>query len=603
MFEHAFIPPSFQRPAASSPRRAVRRLFSVGLAVMMMVGSGLLNGTAPLPVPTVHAQDPLPAPTLLSPPDGTTTTVSNYPPLGIPELRWAPVPGATAYRIQCSQDIAFTNIRLELVTANTRYTPADAGVFSDGAWYWRVRVESPSPPSDYSAIGSFTKQWASPTNKPVLTAPANGATLAFYDAPDFSWQPVTGAAFYRFQIAASPDGFSSPLYNQGTLAPTHQPALKRANGVYYWRVVPVSPANRDGTPSEVRAFTLSYSQVPTLLTPANGSNPVFTPSFRWTAVRGAQFYRLQYTTDPSFSAQVTQVDTRNTTYTPIDPLRNDVNYYWRVQAWSGQSNSDWGGPWTFVKKWYTQTVLLTPVNNYQYVEHPLFSWTPVPGASIYKLEVSPENTFPPVGGGFTAWTANPFYVYPDQDWSFRTTWYWRVTPMDSSNSQEGVPSVVSSFAYRPTAGAPQLIHPPYFYSPQDPNLGYLETLQPHEERAVAWPILMWHRLLTSTLVPNEQVAAYRIQVDDDPLFDSPNWTFDTENLSAVPTADAPFTPVAGRDYYWRVRPLDGLGGSEIGQWSQRWRARFDASLGLSPLPTATLLRPIHGAEWASRPSR
>ncbi len=52
---------------------------------------------------------------------------------------------------------------------------------------------------------------------------------------------------------------------------------------------------------------------------------------------GAQFYRLQYTTDPSFSAGVTQEDTRNTAYTPTDTLPNDVNYYWRVRVHSGSS--------------------------------------------------------------------------------------------------------------------------------------------------------------------------------------------------------------------------------------------------------------------------
>src|SRR3972149_1784778 len=97
---------------------------------------------------------------------------------------------------------------------------------------------------------------------------------------------------------------------------------------------------------------------------------------------------LQYSTDPSFATAVTSVTTRNTTYTPLSTLPNDVNYYWRVRAYSGNSISGWSSIMTFVKKWYTQPVLLTPVNNFQYSKDPFFSWTPVAGASYYKIEVN-----------------------------------------------------------------------------------------------------------------------------------------------------------------------------------------------------------------------
>ncbi len=584
------ILPRFSFLFSPQTRPTRRRLLSVSL--VLLIGSSLLVTPVQLPA---HAQD---APTPLSPAGGTTTTTDNYPPLGIPEFTWTPVAGTTAYRIQFSQDIGFSNIPFQVTTPNTSYTPTSANTFSDGIWYWRVRVESPSA-SAYSTIMSFTKQWASSENAPTLTSPADGTTLAFFDKPVFSWQPVTGAAYYRLDIDSSPD-FISPLdYSQTTLAPSHQPANKLANGTYHWRVIPLDPANREGTSSEVREFTVNYNKVPTLLEPADDSEPTFTPTFRWTAMRGAEFYRLQYSTDPTFDTAVNQVDTRNTTYTPYTPLGalpNDVNYYWRVRVHSGKSVAEeWSETWSFIKKWYTQTVLLTPVNLYQYVEYPLLSWTPVPGASRYKVEVSPENTFPPVSGGFSAYTANPFYVGPERNWPGSSIWYWRVTPVDRDNN-EGLPSNVSSFKYNPTAGAPQLIHPLYYYSPKDPNLQHLQILQPREDRTVAIPTFMWHRFLTSTLIPNDQAAAYRVQVDDDPLFWSPNWTFDTENLSAVPTADNPFTPTAGTDYYWHVRPLDGLGGVEVGQWSQRWRTRIDTTRGLTPTSDITLLRPAHGYE-------
>ena len=538
----------------------------------------------PLPLAAAAAS---PAPTLLAPADATLATAAAHPPLGIPEFRWSRIGGATSYRIQFSQDVAFTT-RVEATTANTSYTPTDASKFADGLWYWRVRAESPAPAGDYSEIWAFTKQWASPGNAPVLVAPAADATLGFYDRPTFSWQTVMGAASYKFQISASADCFAAPRYSQITLAPTHQPSAKLANGVYYWRVIPLDAVARDGTPSEVRAFTANYNLTPTPLEPDDMATPSFTPTLRWTAVRGAQYYRVQYSTDPTFNTGVVSVDSRNTAYTPTSDLPNDVNYNWRVRAYSGASISDWSPPRTFVKRWYIQPQLLTPVNNAQYVRDPFFSWTPVPAASYYKVEVNTANSFPPTVQGWTATTANPFWVRPDFDRSVSPrTWYWRVTPVDRA-ANAGQPSEVFSFVYNGTALAAQQIHPLFYYEPSP-------LLRPREDRAVAWPLFMWHRITYLTT----QVAAYRVQVDDDPLFGSVNWTFDTQNLSAAPTVDRPFAPVSGRDYFWRVRPLDAMEGNEIGQWSQIWKACFDASKALSPtVGTAPiLLRPAAAAEY------
>ncbi len=545
----------------------------------------LLAGFAPLPPPAYALDAPIP----LTPADGATTTVVNYPPLGIPDFEWAPVPAATQYRLQLSQDVGFAS-KQEWTTNNTRYTPIDASKLSDGPWYWRVRVEAPSPPGAYSAIVTFTKQWATAENAPALVSPAEGATLDFYDAPAFSWQPVTGAASYRFQIASSPDGFSAPRYNQITAATAHQPAAKLANGTYYWRVIPLDAASREGTPSVVRRFVAGYNRVPVPLEPENNAYPTFTPAFHWTAVRGAEFYRLQYTTDPAFFSGVTTVDTRNTAYTPSSELANDVNYYWRVRAHAGAAISDWSPTRQFRKQWYLQPELLTPVNNYQFVSDPLFSWTPVPGAASYRFELHCVNSFPASSQcGWIVETANPFYsLRPEGNkWMGSATWYWRVTPIDGSNGL-GQPSPVASFIYSPTTLAPQLVSPLYYYPPS-------VTLQPHEDRTASLPLFTWHR----TIFSDTQAAAYRVQVDDDPLFRSLDWSFDTQNLSAVPTADQPFAPVAGKDYYWRVRVLDHVGGNLLGEWSQRWRTRIDLTLGLTQTVAAapTLLRPADGAEF------
>jgi hypothetical protein len=554
--------------------------------------------TSPYPVMAVDA------PTPLTPTNGLVTTVDNHPPQGIPEFSWTSIEGSTRYRIQFSQTIGFSTVK-EFTTPHTTYTPITVSDFPDGIWYWRVRVDAPSA-SSYSTTMQFTKQWASATNKPTLVSPGDGASIEFYDAPVFTWQPVVGAAGYRLEIDNNSD-FTVPDYTKLDIVQTsHQPETKLANGVYYWRVIPVDPANRYGTPSSYRSFSLAYgiasqgsSLIPTLLSPQHNATPTFTPTFHWTAVRAAQFYRLQYSTDPSMNANVTTVDTRNTTYTPLITLPNDVNYYWRVRTHSGNSISDWSAIFTFRKQWYIQPKLLTPSNNYQHVRFPHFSWTPVPGASYYKVEVNTVNSFPGTKSGTTA---NTFWE-PDTYEGGMQVYYWRVTPFDKNNNQ-GLPSQVFSYRSYYTSTAPHQIYPLYYYNPNEfPPPYQNEAMNPHEDRTVALPIFMWHRVYYPTFDPNAGEifgGAYRLQVSSNALFSSIDWQVDTENLSAIPTSTLQFSPTVGIPYYWRVRPLTGIGGAEIGEWSQRWVTKIDLSQGLTPTGgnAPQLIRPEEGYEFA-----
>ena len=103
-----------------------------------------------------------------------------YPPIAIPEFKWDAVDGAVLYHIQVSNDIAFTNRIIDMSTPNTSFTPYVAANFSDGVWYWRVKVEYPGTDNPYTNPPlAFTKQWATLDNKPVLLDPANAATISW----------------------------------------------------------------------------------------------------------------------------------------------------------------------------------------------------------------------------------------------------------------------------------------------------------------------------------------------------------------------------------------------------------------------------------------
>jgi hypothetical protein len=583
---------------------------SIKKAGLLFLVFSFLFGTLYTPTPVYAALNP---PALIAPANGSTKTASNTPPLGIPELKWDAVAGATSYQLQLSRDAAFT-VTADIVTTNTTFSPYDARDFTDGTWYWRVRVQSPAI-SFYSNAWTFIKQWATPENLPVLIGPANGATIDFYDTPSFSWTSVTGASSYLFQLYATHAGWaSSLLYNAITLSTSVQPHYKMVNGTsYYWRVVPVDFHDHQGTPSQERTFNASYNFVPTLLEPVDNSTPTFTPTFRWTAVKGAQFYELQYTTDSSFNSSVNYVPTTSTTFTPTDTLPNDVNYYWRVRSRSGLSLSDWSPIRQFVKRWYIKPLLLTPTLLYQKQRFPFFSWTPVPAASFYNVQVSTDPNF---SNGFSINTANTFLTTSNISLDALppgTTYYWRVTPYEK-DSVAGVPSNNGQYVSYRSSVVPDLAYPLYYYPPNAainyPGFPGVK-LNPSEDRAVPLPIFIWNRVyqpVGMSLADEGDVYAkgYLVQVDDNSFFTSVNWSVNTENTFAAPTVGNPFTPAPNTNYYWRVCPYvnsvtECTPVTTSSPWSQVWKTQFNLTKGLTPKIAGSapeLIRPTSGFEFA-----
>ncbi len=186
----------------------------------------------------------------------------------------------------------------------------------------------------------------------------------------------------------------SPLYQYDTAETKYNPLNRFSNGTYYWSVRAYDKGDTSGGSSECRPFTMQYDLVTTLLQPANNSFPIYTPQFKWTAVKGAVAYWLYYSTDSTFQSGVVSIKTTQTTYTPRESLPNDINYYWKVRVeYPGGLGPD-SAVWTFQKRWYHKPIILTPRNN-EAANMMLFSWTPVREAANYRVEVSFDPSFNP----------------------------------------------------------------------------------------------------------------------------------------------------------------------------------------------------------------
>lgn len=523
-------------------------------------------------LPVVAAPAP---PVLFQPGNGSTTSAQSYsyPPTGTPTFEWFPVEGAERYIIQIcpSPDCASTIVNQE--TYATRYTAPDAP--SDGIWYWRVRAYGDGAWGAWSTSWSFEKSWLDfGALAPQLLAPGAGATVEFFEYPIFSWSPVPGAAYYRFQFFTQPDCSGSAVYSRDVIKPTYAPTERRGRGDYYWRVVPIDHRNHQGTPSECRAFFMDYQQLPTLLSPADDVSLDFTPEFRWSAVKGAKNYRLQYGTDPDFQSGVTTVLTPNTRWTPKVTLPNNRDYYWRVAA---VDSTNTAGPDSerrhFFMAWYLQPTLLSPTQNYIHADFPVFQWTPVAGTYRYRIQA--DDNYP-------GWPSPKFETivldprYDHLNWGTiygGEYYYWHVRSEDSAGNAASW-STDGGFQYSADP-APTLIYPPFYYDP-----AVIPSTQPLDVRTdptVPVPVFIWDRVVNYDGLAAD---AYLIEVDDDPNFGSLDWYSMTANLSISPNSDQPFAPTPGIVYYWRVRAYRN--GSPMSAFSEVWKARFDLQQALQP---------------------
>jgi hypothetical protein len=70
-----------------------------------------------------------------------------------------------------------------------------------------------------------------------------------------------------------------------------------------------------------------------------------------------------------------------------------ASYLWRVAAVDDGVQGAWSRNGTFTRGWRSRPELLSPAVGAAVAGRPTFSWTPVPGASAYQLQVSTSSTF------------------------------------------------------------------------------------------------------------------------------------------------------------------------------------------------------------------
>jgi hypothetical protein len=169
---------------------------------------------------------------------------------GFPTFSWASQHFASWYTIEVYRngDLSFSTPNRVLVqgTDYSRWTAAD--LFAPGVYAWRIRRDdSIGRDGPWTSGGTFTVG-----NRVVtLIGLPDGAIV-----PDnnmlFSWQAVSGAASYRFQLSTK-SSFQNPS-NTETVMTSWAPTARLNDGTYYWRIQALDGSGNVIGLSEVRSF-------------------------------------------------------------------------------------------------------------------------------------------------------------------------------------------------------------------------------------------------------------------------------------------------------------------------------------------------------------
>jgi hypothetical protein len=186
------------------------------------------------------------------------------------------------------------------------------------------------------------------------------------------------------------------VFSQDSLLNTSYPYNElEYNTSYYWRV---NASDTGGTSrwSEVRSFRTKFNSnfnIPVLTHPVNNAVPVLlTDSLTWRTIKGADKYKVQIATDPSFNSNLKEIETTDSVFMLSD-LSNFTEYYWHVQAIFPAGEGDWS-PTRKLRTIIGQAQLLYPADGSDDVNpEDMFSWDPVRGAVNYGIQISLSSGF------------------------------------------------------------------------------------------------------------------------------------------------------------------------------------------------------------------
>jgi hypothetical protein len=204
---------------------------------------------------------------------------------------------------------------------------------------------------------------------------------------------------------------------------------------------------------------------PSPVSPTEGAGVTQPFTISWTAVSdptGIIAYNWQISSSSGFTSLLLQNSTNGATQASVSGLANGT-YFWRVQAVNGAfEQGAWSQPRSFTLSGASGAPSLAPPQGYS-TFHPFevmtFTWTTMPGAATYVLQVSMDPSFPVASRG-------EFNNIPDPTFSFAVAnpegnYFARVFAVDSTGNFSAPSNVIafSVFYNNPLPPPPAIVSP------------------------------------------------------------------------------------------------------------------------------------------------
>ncbi len=214
---------------------------------------------------------------------------------------------------------------------------------------------------------------------------------------------------------------------------------------------------------EYNSGSIQPPEAPTLTGPADAAQDVsLNPVLSWTSANNAASYELHVSTSGTFTPLfVARSGISAPTYT-VGGLAANTTYFWRVRSANGGGTSAWTQARSFTTVRLDSTpappALSAPLNGSTGIStNPLLSWTAVPGAVSYRVQMDRTGNFTSLSVDRSGITGPSVII---DGLTGDATYYWRVNATSAiGTSQFSAVYRFTTFALPPTLSANLVANP------------------------------------------------------------------------------------------------------------------------------------------------
>ncbi len=299
----------------------------------------------------------------------------------------------------------------------------------------------------------------------AIRPPALSEPLGQFDMlpRNFKWDYVEGADRYILTIANNKNFTDSKKIEvkENRYLMDNSDKYFEPGKIYYWKV---QALNKNGElwGKESPYFTIMYVRQLTLYSPVGTVVNILPPSFRWSALDGADSYLIKIADNPSFQ-NFKDYTVANNNFQPenSDFFTLDKTYYWKVQALNNSGNK-WGpeSPMASFKSPERALIqIISPIgeqlNN---TDEPIrFMWQTVDWANRYDLKIADNKDFS--NAKIINVSSIPYIYQNDENFiKLDKKYFWQVIPYDENNKNYDKKSDIGYFS-APQHNAPELLNP------------------------------------------------------------------------------------------------------------------------------------------------